>query len=55
MADTPVVHIGQNSPEYIAFLLLGAIAKAEKKPFNTHESGVDRQWILDTYAECLTW
>lgn len=57
MADAPVVHIGENSPEYIAYRLLHDVAGAENKLFRpTSGSGyaaADRKWILDTYAECL--
>lgn len=49
MADAPVVHIGENSPEMIAYRLLEHIANAEKKYLNN----ADRKWLLDTYAECL--
>ncbi len=52
MADAPVVHIGENSPEQVAFKLLGIIAMNEKKPL-TSTAGADRKWLLDTYAECL--
>jgi len=46
MADIPVVHIGENSPEYVAYRLLREIARLEK--------GMgDRKKLLDTYAECL--
>jgi hypothetical protein len=47
MADKPVVHIGENSPEHVAFQLMGAVLQAEapQKP--------SRKLILDTYAECL--
>lgn len=52
MADNNVVHIGENSPEQVAFKLLIEIAKAEgKKPFSVIEA--DREYILDTYAEAL--
>jgi hypothetical protein len=55
VAEAAEVHIAENSPEEVAFKLLYEIAEAEgmqmrlaggtKKP--------DRQWILDTYAECI--
>ena len=55
VAEAAQVHIAENSPEEVAFKLLYEIAEAEgmqmrlaggpKKP--------DRQWILDTYAECI--
>jgi hypothetical protein len=57
MADTTaVVHIGENSPEEVAYKLLHDIGYAEGKRF-THGTNnpatVDRQWLLSTYAECL--
>jgi hypothetical protein len=51
-ADQTVVHIGENSPEYVALQLLRTIAGIENKPLNS-SSGVDRKWVLDTFAECL--
>lgn len=51
MPDT-VVHIGENSPEQVAFNLLHVVANIENKTLMPG-SGVDRKWVLDTYAECL--
>lgn len=58
MADKPVVHIGENSPEQVAYKLLHDIANVERK--NLHQgsqsdgwSVADRSWILSTYKECL--
>lgn len=54
MADAPVVHIGENSPEEVALKLLRMIADVEKKRlFHSNEPMADRKYILDTYAECL--
>lgn len=57
MADTAVVHIGENSPEQVAFKLMNEIASVEKKSMHASPSNgwttADRKWILDTYAECL--
>ncbi|MEP9349193.1 hypothetical protein [Xanthobacter sp. KR7-225] len=57
MSDkAPVVHIGENSPEQVAYKLLGAVAHAEGKLVNglVHaKEKATREWILDTYAECL--
>ena len=55
MADAPVVHIGENSPEHVAYRLFCRVGVAEQK---TSSSGflkgdADRKWFLDTYAECL--
>jgi hypothetical protein len=53
----PVVHIGENSPEQIAYKLLLIIASKEGKllegSYSDHATA-DRKWLLDTYAECLT-
>ncbi|MCK1306454.1 MULTISPECIES: hypothetical protein [unclassified Bradyrhizobium] len=60
MADTaPVVHIGENSPEKVAYVLMERIAQIERKslhdpnPSTSGWTGADRKWLLDTYAECL--
>ncbi len=58
MADSAsVVHIGENSPEEVAYKLLTHVAAAEghyllKGPAKG-TSTPDRKWLLDTYAECL--
>lgn len=59
MADTnTVVHIGENSPEQVAYKLLERVASVENKLlyFTKQPDGsqvADRQWILDAYSECL--
>jgi hypothetical protein len=54
MADEAVVHIGENSPEYVAFLLMRVIADVEGvKLYGGDRQAAQRQWVLDTYAECL--
>lgn len=57
MADAPVVHIGENSPQQVAYKLLETIAKLEKKELvsrpNADWSMADRKWLLDTYVECI--
>ena len=55
MADN-VVHIGENSPEQVAYRLLRHIAIFENKRIDQPGDGPsapDRKWLLDTYAECL--
>jgi hypothetical protein len=52
MADGTVVHIGENSPEEIAYKLLQHIASQERKTLIV-SSEAERKWLLDTYAECL--
>lgn len=57
MADAPVVHIGENSPEEVAFRLMEKVASVEKKLLYSSsdypDRVADRGYILDTYAECL--
>lgn len=57
MAETaPVVHIGENSPEHIAYKLLEIIASNEKKTLHGavgSNATADHKWLLDTYGECL--
>ncbi len=58
MADSSVVHVGQNSPEYVALKLLEMVARVEKRTFYhsqdmRNETTADRAYLLDTYAECL--
>jgi hypothetical protein len=52
MPDSPVVHIGENSPEEVAFKLFKEVVLVE-----IHNGGqpnkMTKKWILDTYAECL--
>jgi hypothetical protein len=45
--DAPAIHIGENSPEYVAYLLMFQVNSAEKPQTRT------RKEILDLYAECL--
>jgi hypothetical protein len=46
MADKPDVHIGENTPEYVAYRLMEKVLLVEGGR-STRES------ILNTYAECL--
>ena len=54
MADEQTV-IGINSPEYVAYQLFQHIAFVEGAKYSPTSSGstATRQWILDTYAECV--
>lgn len=55
MSDAAVVHLGENSPEHVALKLFYEVARAEKKETAlTSGQPVDRKWVLDTYAECVT-
>jgi len=52
---TDLTHIGDNSPEYVAYRLLLDIARVAKKVLTASASCqmADRKWILGTYSECL--
>ena len=53
MADNAVVHIGENSPENIAFKMMNLIAAVEnREPYGHGDSPMTREWILKTYAQC---
>lgn len=57
MADTAVVHMGENSPEQVAYKLLIHVAATEGYMLRSGPTSdgnkPSRQYILDTYAECL--
>jgi hypothetical protein len=46
-SDNTVVHIGENSPEQVAYKLMHDVFAHEN-----HQK-LTREIILDTYAECL--
>jgi hypothetical protein len=47
MSDKPVVHIGENSPEQVAYRLMRDVL------VNENNANVTRKLLLDTFAECL--
>ena len=51
MADDAVVHIGENSPEQVAYKLMMDITNVEGRDF-FGDNPADRAYILDTYVEC---
>ena len=48
-----MTHMGDNSPEQVAFKLMYLIGMSEQKGLEATRASADRKWILDTYAECL--
>lgn len=52
MADT-VVHMGENSPEQVAYKLFQLVANVEKKKIVGPDTNADREWILKTYSDCF--
>ena len=57
MSEQSTDHASNESPESVAYRLLTLIADLESKTLHGNpakeRSNADRQWILDTYAECL--
>lgn len=54
MADVP--HQGENTPEYVAYLLFQRIMSAENMssdPQAANRTAASRDWILRTYGECI--
>ncbi|GAA2850098.1 hypothetical protein EDC40_101349 [Aminobacter aminovorans] len=55
MADSSVVHIGENSPEHVALHLMEVISRLEKRPLYAGDPNpADRKWVLETYAQCIS-
>lgn len=55
MADAPVVHIGENSPERVAYKLMELIANLERRDLYASGSNPpDREWVLNTYGKCIS-
>jgi hypothetical protein len=55
MAETAVVHIGENSPEEVAYKLMTTIANLEGRELYGHgKNPADRKWLLTTYGECVS-
>lgn len=53
MADEAVVHIGENSPEQVAYKMMQLIASVENRSeYGSGDNPVNREWILRTYAQC---
>lgn len=52
MADT-TVHMGENSPEQVAYKLLFDVANVEGKTLHSGTHAANREYILRTYWECL--
>ena len=45
---------GEYSPEYVAYLLFQVLADIESKELRRgYPNTADRNWVLDTFAECL--
>ena len=53
MVDQNVVHIGENSPQQVAYKLMKDIASAEKVMLQGINVNSNRDWILKTYCQCL--
>jgi hypothetical protein len=55
VADAPVVHIGENSPEQVAYKLMRLVAEVEGREHYGHgPHPMTREWILKTFDQCLS-
>ena len=53
MTSTSILHIGENSPEQVAYKLMRDIGQAEGY-FLVHSSPKpSREWMIKTYCACL--
>ena len=54
MADAaPVVHVGENSPEEIAYKMMLLIGRVEgKSVLSDSPQRMTREWIISTYVQC---
>jgi hypothetical protein len=58
MADETIVHLGDNSPEQVAYKLMREVAAVERITIGGGDlqpqwTRAGRAWILNTYQECL--
>lgn len=53
MADNNVVHIGENSPEQVAYKLMRDIARSQSVHLEGTSINSNRDWIIKTYCACL--
>lgn len=53
MADTVALTVGENTPEYVAHRLMRDIASAEGISLYGSKPNASREWILETYMQCL--
>ena len=53
MADAPVVHIGENSAEHVAYKLFLLVVQTENKSLvHGQDNMADRAYILRAYLDC---
>lgn len=48
-----MAEITGDTPQAVALRLMELIGFSEKKSLGTATTTADRQWILDTYKECI--
>lgn len=54
MADAPIINLGENSAEHVAFKLMNLVATAENKTLHGPDHNASREWIIKTYIMCRT-
>jgi hypothetical protein len=57
MADDPIVKVGENSPEQVAFQLLRMVATIERVSLSGEPTPdlrpATKAWLLNTYTDCI--
>ncbi len=53
MTSTSVLHVGENSPEQVAYKLMRDIGQAEGFFLNQPSRKPSREWLIKTYCACL--
>lgn len=53
MSDKAIVHVGENSPEQVAYKLMRDIAGTEGVGLHSQDPNSNREWIIRTYCQCL--
>jgi hypothetical protein len=53
MADETTIHIGENSPEQVAYKLMQQIAASEGFVLGGMGQRPNREWLIRTYSQCL--
>ena len=57
MADDPIVKVGENSPEQVAFQLLRMVATIERVSLSGEATAdlrpATKAWLLNTYTDCI--
>lgn len=53
MSDKSVIHMGENSPEQVAYKLMGQLARTDGYTLGGMGEAPPREWIIKTFSACL--